>query len=130
MSLQLPLSEVRPTQLYLSSEKLADVLAWFDADDPEYDPLPVFDHEDRWYLADGHTRAFAAVLSGAETLDVYHDTAIREEYDIEVYLTCIDWCDDAGIERVRDLCGRVVEPETYETEWIDRCQALETHSGA
>lgn len=128
MGRQLPLSAVRPTQLYLSSAKLEDVLGWFDFDDPDYDPLPVFDHEDNWYLADGHTRAFAAMLSGEETMQVYHDETVHGDSDFGVYLTCIDWCAEAGIATVRDLCGRVVGPETYRTDWIDRCHQLDSYT--
>ncbi|MFC7071977.1 hypothetical protein ACFQJ7_03700 [Halovenus rubra] len=35
-------ADVHLSQLYRSSEKLADVLAWFDFDDLTYEPLPVF----------------------------------------------------------------------------------------
>lgn len=126
MPRRLPLSAVRPTQLYLSSAKLADVVEWFDFDDPDYDPLPAFEHDGEWYLADGHTRAFAAHLAGAETLRVERDETIREEYDFDVYLACIDWCAEASVETVRDLRGRVVEPESYETLWIERCERVKT----
>jgi hypothetical protein len=126
----LPLDEVAPTQLYLSSEKLAGVLAWFDFDEPNYDPLPVFEHEGQWYFSDGHTRAFAAALAGAETLRVERDEQVREEYEFEVYLACLDWCADAGIETIHDLHGRVVDPETYEKRWVERCQSLDTGSNA
>lgn len=128
MTRQLPLDEVSPTQLYLSSEKLTGVLEWFDFDDPAYDPVPVFEHESEWYLSDGHTRAFAAALAGADTLQVERDEHLREEYDFEVYLACIDWCSEAGIETVHDLHGRVVEPETYEALWIERCQNIDADS--
>ncbi|SDR43902.1 histone acetyltransferase [Natronobacterium texcoconense] len=124
MARRLPLSDVRPTQLYLSSEKLAGVLEWFDFDEPNYEPLPAFEHDGEWYLADGHTRAFAASLAGAETLRIEHDESVREEYDFEVYLRCLEWCEDAGIETIDDLHGRVVSPNAYQELWIDRCQRV------
>ncbi|SDK06432.1 hypothetical protein SAMN05216226_11642 [Halovenus aranensis] len=126
MSRDLPLEDVHPSQLYLSSEKLADVLAWFDFDDPEYGPLPVFEHEEEWYLSDGHTRAFAAYLAGEETLSVERDTKVREKYDFEVYRACISWCEEEGVETVTDLRGRIVEPDTFQEVWIDRCQQVGT----
>lgn len=121
---ELPVSEVRPTQLYLSSAKLADVLAWFGFDDPDYGPLPVFEHEGEWYLSDGHTRAFTAYLAGEETLQIERDENLREEYDFDVYLAAISWCEEAGIETVADLRGRIVEPETFQDVWIDRCHQV------
>ncbi|AGB16398.1 hypothetical protein Halru_1799 [Halovivax ruber XH-70] len=124
MTRRLPLPDVRPTQLYISSEKLEGVLDWFDFDEPNGDPLPAFEHEGTWYLSDGHTRAVAAVLAGAETLQIRRDEHVREEYDFDAYLTCIEWCDDAGVETVRDLIGRVVEPETFEERWSERCQSI------
>jgi hypothetical protein len=67
MPRELPIDAVRPSQLYLSGAKLASVVERFDFEDPDYDPLPAFEHEGSWYLSDGHTRAFAAYLAGAET---------------------------------------------------------------
>jgi hypothetical protein len=125
---QLPYESVQPTQLYLSSEKLAGVFEWFDFDSPNYDPLPAFTHKGDWYLSDGHGRAFAAGIGGTETLQIQRDRDVREEYNIEVYRTCIEWCAEAGIETVHDLNGRIVEPDTYQTLWIDRCQELVSDS--
>lgn len=124
MARELPLTTVRPSQLYLSDEKLAAVIDWFDFEDPEYDPLPMFEYQGDIYLSDGHTRAFAAYLSGAETLRVEHDETVREECDFEVYRACIDWCRSAGVETVPDLRGRIVGPETYQEDWIERCHAV------
>lgn len=116
------MDQLRPTQLYLSSEKLEAVVEWFDFDDPRYGALPAFTHDGDWYLADGHTRAFVAYLAGAETFRVERDDDVREEYDFEEYLTCIEWCSEAGVETIPDLCGRIVSPETYEERWLERCR--------
>lgn len=129
MSRRLPVDDLHPTQLYLSSEKLAAVTGWFDFDAPAYDPLPAFEHDGEWYLSDGHTRAFAAWLAGETEIRVERDTEVREEYDFEVYLTCIEWCADAGVETIPDLRGRIVDPVTYEEEWVERCRAVGTDSG-
>jgi hypothetical protein len=125
MPRRLPLGDVRPTQLYLSSEKLADAASWFDFDDPTYDPLPVFEYDDEWFLSDGHTRAFLASLAGADELRVERDEAVREEYDFDVYEAAIGWCEEDGVTRVADLAGRVVEPETFADVWIARCQSCD-----
>jgi len=119
---RVPATELRPTQLYVSAEKLRGVLGWFDADDPEYGPLPAFRHEGEWYLADGHTRAFVAWLAGADRISVERDRTVRTEHDFGVYRQCIRWCAEAGVERVPDLRGRVVGAEAYERRWVERCR--------
>ena len=121
MSHKLPISDVRPTQLYISREKLAGVLEWFDVDTVEYEPLPAFEHDGSWYLSDGHTRAFAAYLAGEDTLRIRRDGEVREEYDFELYLQCMEWCEEAGVTTVADFRGRLLEPDTYQQQWIDRC---------
>lgn len=118
----LALGEVRPSQLYLSAAKLATVLESVDPADPDYDPLPVFEHGGEWYLSDGHTRAFVAYLGGVDDLRVERDADLREEYDFDLYLTCIEWCREAGVETVPDLAGRVLAHDEFETEWIERCR--------
>ncbi|MFB6296300.1 MAG: histone acetyltransferase [Halobacteriales archaeon] len=118
----LPIDDLHPTQLYLSSEKLAAVVDWFDFEEPNYGTLPAFRHDGDWYLADGHTRAFVSYLAGVEEFRVERDEEIREEYDFDLYRTCIAWCADAGVETVPDLRGRIVNPDTYEERWLDRCR--------
>ena len=117
-----PLDEIRPTQLYLSSAKLAAVVEWFDFGEPNYEALPVFEHNGQWYLADGHTRAFVAHLAGEQTLQVERDDEVREMYDFDVYLDCISWCEQAGVRTISDLRGRILDPETYQKRWVERCQ--------
>ncbi|WP_267642723.1 hypothetical protein [Haloarchaeobius amylolyticus] len=121
----LPIAEPQPSQLYLSQAKLDGVLSWCDPDDPEYDPLPVIDLEGEWTLIDGHTRAFVASLAGADELTVVHD---RDDHPRDLYRRCVDWCRDADVTRVADLHGRLVSPEAYQQQWIDRCQAAAEES--
>ena len=118
----LPIEDVRPTQLYLSAEKLRRVLEWFDFADPNHGTLPAFEHDRGWHLSDGHTRAFAAYLAGTETLRIVRDREVREADDFGLYLECVDWCRDADVESVADLRGRVLEPDTYEVRWLERCR--------
>lgn len=122
MTRQLTIEELHPTQLYLSSKKLNAVMEWFDFDNLNYEDLPAFLHDGKWYLADGHSRAFMAYIAGAETFRIERDETIREGYDFDLYLTCIQWCREEGVETIPDLRGRIVPPDTYEERWLDRCQ--------
>ncbi|ERG89653.1 MAG: hypothetical protein J07HX5_01824 [halophilic archaeon J07HX5] len=123
MSSTVPVEDVRPTQLYLSTAKLIGVLDWFDPDDPNYNSLPAFRYDQKWHLSDGHTRAFVAALTGADRLCLTH-TPVQDEDAAAVYRAAIEWCREADIEKISDLHGRLVGPETYEQLWIERCQQV------
>ncbi|WP_254543526.1 hypothetical protein [Halomarina pelagica] len=120
-SFAVPVDAPRPSQLYLSSEKLVRALAWFDADEPSYDPLPAIRLEgvEGWVLIDGHTRAFLAALSGATELRLREDD---DDHPRALYAECVGWCEAEGVTSVRDLFGRVVGPWTYEERWLARCR--------
>ncbi|GAB7012336.1 histone acetyltransferase [Halolamina salina] len=132
---QRPLADLHPSQLLVSAAKLRGVFEWWDADDPDPEPLPYLDPvEDlgldpgtvepgRVVLADGHTRALATVLSGTETVPVVRDPD-REELSMGIYRECLGWCIDEGVRRPADLVGRMVSDETFRTEWVERCRAV------
>ncbi|QGN06983.1 histone acetyltransferase [Halorhabdus sp. CBA1104] len=108
----------------LNAPKVAAVTDRIEGAVFEPGPLPVYEFDGDWYLTDGHTRAFVAFLTGCDRISVVADEDLESEYDLSVYRACIEWCAQEGIERVPDLAGRVVGPETFQTEWIDRCQAI------
>jgi hypothetical protein len=120
-SRSLPIDEVRPTQLYLSAEKLSAVLG---SADGSLDPgvLPAFEYDGEWHFSDGHTRAFAASLGGVEELRIERDREVREAYDFDLYRECIEWCRRAGVQSVADFSGRVLPHEEFEEAWIERCR--------
>ncbi|WP_084186205.1 hypothetical protein [Haladaptatus litoreus] len=70
-----------------------------------------------------HTRAFVAYLSGANELRVVRDA---DEISISVYEQCVSWCKTEGVPEISNLAGRVVTSSTFEEEWIEQCQTLET----
>ena len=125
-------AELRSTQLYLNAGKLAAVLERVDGsdggnggdgDETAFDPgpLPVYEFDGDLHLTDGHTRAFVAYLAGVERVAVEYDADLAAKHDLALYRECVDWCDEVGVERVPDLAGRVLAPDAYEREWIDRC---------
>lgn len=126
----IPVADCQPSQLLLSAEKLRGVLAWFDPDDPGYDPIPVVPADELpiddlaapYVSVDGHTRAFVATCCGADALYATVETDVDAA---AVYARCVDWCLDAGVTDPTDFAGRVVSHETYLEEWVGRCHALE-----
>lgn len=128
---RVPIEAVQPSQLYVDAASLRELLDWFDPDDPNYEPIPVLDPDEHLgvdiddpVLSDGHTRAFAAHLSGADELRIV-DEPDADGLSLDVYRTCLEWCLDAGITEPADLAGRLVSRERFLADWVARCQALD-----
>ena len=116
------LGQIQPTQLYISTEKLALVLRGFDSSPPgPLEPIPVKKLGGETVMTDGHTRAFAAFLCGISEVDAYWD---EDELDWEAYESCVSWCKQEGIRPVGDLVGRVVGTKEYQAKWLDRCAEM------
>ncbi|MFC7142447.1 histone acetyltransferase [Halosimplex aquaticum] len=116
-----PPAALRPSQLYVSAEKLSTVFDRVDGPDHQFGPLPVYEFDSERHLTDGHTRAFAAYLTGADEVAVEYDEDLAAEHDLGLYRECISWCEEEGVERVSDFTGRVLAPDEYERRWLDRC---------
>ena len=122
MSFDMRIDEIQPSQLYISAQKLDQVLQWFaPVSVNEYGPLPVKELNGRIIFTDGHTRAYAAYRMGLQTVRVHWD---EDDLDWDLYQTCVDRCDEAGIKSVKDLETRIVSQEEYEILWIKRCEGF------
>lgn len=120
---ELPIDQIQPSQLYISQVKLAGVYAWLKPDDlSHFTPIPIKELNGRIIYTDGHTRAFALYHKGVQTVPVYWD---EDELDWEAYQVCVDWCLAAGIRRIADLAGRILDEEAYKNLWLKRCAAMQ-----
>lgn len=116
------LEKIQPSQLFVNSEKLSQVMEEFNPPGIEtLRPIPVKELGDDIILTDGHTRAFAAYLSGASEIRVFWD---EDDMDWEAYEICVEWCKEAGIHTIADLEDRVVGDEEYEALWHGRCDVM------
>ena len=115
------IDDLTPSQLYISAEKLHAVREWFDGDVSKMDPIPVKKLAGRLLMTDGHTRAAAAFLAGADTLPCIPDT---DDMDWAAYAADITMCAEEGITSVGALSKRIVPAEDYDTLWRKRCDAL------
>lgn len=114
-----PLTELQPSQLYISEGKLRLVREWFTPDDMEnFDPIPVKRFDGRILMTDGHTRAVAAHLAGWDSVPVYWD---EDDLDMRSYEIEVCWCKDEGIINPIDLSKRIVPHKDYERLWRKRC---------
>jgi len=119
------LNEIQPSQLFISSGKLSQVMEKFDPPGPEsFAPIPVKELDGCVIFTDGHTRALAAFLCGLTEVRVFWD---EDDLDWEEYRICVDWCKREGIFTIADLEDKVMSPEEYEVLWYKRCE--EMHKG-
>jgi len=119
----MPVDGLQPSQLFICAEKLAVVERALDgAGGVLREPLPVKRLDGRIVLTDGHTRALAALCSGAQTVPVYWD---MDDLDWDAYRICVDWCLKAGVRTVGDLRTRVIPARAYDVQWLERCRAMQ-----
>lgn len=117
------LDEIQPSQLYISSEKLNEVMKTMDSMKPTaIKPIPIRKLGGRIIFVDGHTRAFAAFLLNFPMIPVYWED---EELGWDAYAICVDWCKKEGIRTVADLKGKVVSQKDYEILWYRRCVEMQ-----
>jgi len=117
------LDRIQPSQLYISREKLNQVLKGLaNPRSLSIKPIPLATLGNEVIFLDGHTRALAVFLRGASDITVCWED---EEIDWEMYKICVEWCKEEGIRSIADLERRIVSQEDYETLWIQRCRSLE-----
>ena len=117
------LDRIQPSQLYISREKLNQVLKGLaNPRSLSIKPIPLATLGIEVIFLDGHTRALAVFLRGASDITVCWED---EEIDWEMYRICVEWCKEEGIRSIADLERRIVSQEDYATLWIQRCRSLE-----
>ena len=121
------LKDIQPSQLYINSQKLDNVLEWFKPGQYDsYDAIPIKNLNGKVIFTDGHTRAYAAYIRGLKTIKVYWD---EDELDWEAYQICVDWCNLEGIKLIEDLKNRIISPAEYEILWLKRCKDMHNQLG-
>jgi DNA-3-methyladenine glycosylase I len=119
-----PLSALRPSQLYLVSEKVEAVRQEITKESILLmEPIPVMKSGDNLVMTDGHTRAFVAFLVGADIVPTI-DEDMDDDLDWHAYEVCTEWCRQAGVLTAGDLTGRIVTADEFERLWIERCSKI------
>lgn len=119
----LPISDLQPSQLYISEGKLRLMKEWFDAKDTaKIDPVPIKRWNGKNLMMDGHTRAVLAYQNGFKEIPCYLDD---EEIDMKPYAVDVEWCNNEGISCISDLANRIVTHKEYELLWRKRCMEME-----
>jgi len=88
----------------------------------DLEPIPIKELDGNLVSTDGHTRLLAWYLHGYEVVDcVWEDL----EMEWDAYRICVQWCREEGIDTISDLKDRIVEPDDYQTLWLDRCRVMQ-----
>ena len=121
----LSISSLGLSQIFLNSEKIANIEAWFNPTDlTNFQPLPVHDFGNgRLTLTDGHSRAFVAWRHGVREIPVVYDTdeIVAGETGQMLYREDLVWCQRFGLVHIWDLKDRILPPEKYQESWSGRC---------
>ena len=116
------ISDIQPSQLYISKEKLSKVEKYINSVDLDnLDPLPIKKIGNKIFLTDGHTRALALYKKGKKKIKVYWD---EDDLDWVEYFVCINWCDKEGIKQIKDLKNRIINDLNYQKLWITKCKLM------
>lgn len=122
MPMTAPLSLLRPSQLYVSEEKLKAVESWLSEKSvSDMEPLPVKLMGGAPVLTDGHTRAVALFRAGVTDAPIRWET---DDWDFDAIAKCVSWCEEEGVANVGDLASRVLNAEAYQKRWNDRCERM------
>ncbi|PVD15381.1 hypothetical protein V512_000260 [Mesotoga sp. Brook.08.105.5.1] len=112
------IEDLQPSQLYISKEKLRAIRK---KETLKSVPVPVIDLDGKFVMADGHTRAIAAIIEGYDSIFI---EITDEKLDLEEYKECVKWCVEEGVFTPYDLVERIINHDDYEVLWYERCERL------
>ena len=120
---QIKLTELQPSQFYISEKKLQEINEWFRPEDlSNFDPIPVKLLEGRPVMTDGHTRAVAALQAGLDAVPLVWD---EDELDWDMYRRCVEECRRRGVCSPAGLLGCVVSEAEYGEKWDRWCDEMQ-----
>ncbi|MBR7010122.1 MAG: GNAT family N-acetyltransferase [Oscillospiraceae bacterium] len=116
------LTELQPSQFYISEKKLREINEWFRPEDrSNFEPIPVKLLDRLPVMTDGHTRAVAALLAGLDAVPLVWDA---DELDWDMYRRCVEECRRRGVSSPADLLGRVISEMEYGEKWDRWCDEM------
>ena len=119
--MKVKLTDLHPTQLYLSEKKLHDIqMLDQSAEIINMDPISVLAFGDHLLITDGHHRAYQALLAGRDTISAEFD---RDGGD-ELYKLYAQACEERKICSVLDLKNRILPQDEYEAKWYNWCDGF------
>ena len=119
--MEVKITDLHPTQLYLSEKKLQAIqMLDQSADIINVDPISVLAFGNRFLITDGHHRAYQALLAGWDTISAEWD---RDGGD-ELYHLYAQACEERKIYSVLDLKNHILAQDEYEAKWYNWCEGF------
>ena len=119
--MKVKLTDLHPTQLYLSEKKLHDIqMLDQSAEIINMDPISILTFGNRLLITDGHHRAYQALLAGQEMISAEFD---RDGGD-ELYELYAQACEERKICSVLDLKNHILPQDEYEAKWYNWCDGF------
>ena len=119
--MKVKLTDLHPTQLYLSEKKLQSIQLLYQSEEIiNMDPISILAVGNRLLITDGHHRAYQALLAGQEMISAEFD---RDGGD-ELYKLYAQACEERKICSVLDLKNRILPQDEYEAKWYNWCDGF------
>ncbi len=119
--MEVKITDLHPTQLYLSEKKLQAIqMLDQSAEIINVDPISVLAFGNRFLITDGHHRAYQALLAGRDMISAEFD---RDGGD-ELYDLYAQACEERKITSVLDLKHRILSQDESEAEWYNWCDGF------
>jgi len=119
--MKVKLTDLHPTQLYLSEKKLHDIQMLDQSEENiNLDPISILAVGNRLLITDGHHRAYQALLAGQDTISAEFD---QDGGDV-LYDLYAQACEERKIDSILDLKHRILPQEEYEAKWYNWCDGF------
>ena len=119
--MEVNITDLHPTQLYLSEKKLQAIqMLDQSADIINVDPISVLAFGNRFLITDGHHRAYQALLAGRDMISAEFD---RDGGDA-LYALYAQACEERKIDSVLDLKHHILAQDEYEAKWYNWCDGF------
>ena len=119
--MKVKLTDLHPTQLYLSEKKLQDIQVLYQsAEIINVYPISILTYGNRLLITDGHHRAYQALLTGQDTISAEFD----KDGGDEIYHLYAQACEERKIYSVLDLKHHILPQDEYEAKWYNWCDGF------
>ena len=119
--LKIKITDLHPTQLYLSEKKLHDIqMLDRSAEIINVDPISILAFGNCFLITDGHHRAYQALLAGRDTISAEFD----KDGGDEIYHLYAQACEERKIYSLLDLKDHILSQDEYEAKWYNWCDGF------
>ena len=119
--MKVKLTDLHPTQLYLSEKKLQDIQVLYQsAEIINVYPISILTYGNRLLITDGHHRAYQALLTGHDTISAEFD----KDGGDEIYHLYAQACEERKIYSVWDLKHHILPQDEYAAKWYNWCDGF------